>query len=68
MHAAFRAGKTYPAEWKSGCKNCSFYDICIPETFSRKKTVRDFINESLKSEIELNGEEINKPSFSESQI
>lgn len=53
MHEAFRAGKTYPAEWKKGCKSCSFYDICIPEAFSRKQTVQDYINKSLKQEIEL---------------
>ena len=68
MHEAFRAGKTYPAEWKSGCKNCSFYDVCLPEAFSRKKAVRDYINESLNSDA-LNKEgEIKPQNLPESQI
>ena len=68
MHEAFRAGKTYSAEWKSSCKNCSFYDVCLPEAFSRKKTVRDYIDENIKPEMGSNKDEIKPLNFPESQI
>ncbi|MDV0445550.1 hypothetical protein MmiAt1_11330 [Methanimicrococcus sp. At1] len=48
MHEAFRAGRSYPAERKNGCKNCSFYDMCLPESFSKRKNVQEYINENLK--------------------
>ena len=47
MHRAFQEKRSYPAEYKKGCKSCSFYDVCLPESFSKKWTVREYINEIL---------------------
>jgi CRISPR-associated exonuclease Cas4 len=53
MHEAFRIGKTYPPEFKKGCNNCSFYDICLPDAISKRKSVQDYINENLNAINEI---------------
>jgi len=53
MHEAFELGKTFPIELKKGCKNCSFYDICLPELFSKTDSVRNYINDIINAEKEI---------------
>lgn len=47
MHEALKNEIFFPAELKSGCKSCSFYDICLPELFSKNKSVQSYIDFTL---------------------
>lgn len=44
MHDALKCGKTFSAELKNGCKNCSFYDLCLPESFSKNSSVKSYMD------------------------
>lgn len=52
MHDIYRSGKTPPATKTRNCKNCSLYDICIPNMTRKKVSVGNYIKKHVKDAIE----------------
>lgn len=48
MHEAYREKRIYPTVFQKGCKKCSFYDVCLPEAFSKNRSAKEYIDRILK--------------------
>jgi CRISPR-associated exonuclease Cas4 len=47
MHELFKEGYTPPPKDFNRCKMCSLYDICTPELYKKRGSVRSYINKML---------------------
>ncbi len=45
LHLLTERGETPPAEYSPRCKNCSLFDICLPQTAGQKKSARRYIQQ-----------------------
>jgi CRISPR-associated exonuclease Cas4 len=53
MHELYRLGQTPLPVYKSHCKACSLVDICLPQSIQRTHDVNKFLEEQMKSQVEL---------------
>jgi CRISPR-associated exonuclease Cas4 len=45
FHAFIDGGITPKPEYSKKCDNCSFKDLCLPEVFDRKKSVKQYLKD-----------------------
>jgi CRISPR-associated exonuclease Cas4 len=43
FHNLINFAKTPKPEYSKKCDNCSFKEICLPEVFSKKKTIKEYL-------------------------
>ncbi|SHF68437.1 CRISPR-associated exonuclease Cas4 [Bacteroides luti] len=48
MHELYKNNITPPPHYEKKCKACSLHDICMPETFSKKRSVNSYLKEILE--------------------
>lgn len=51
MYQYLQQGRTPPAIYKKNCKNCSLYDICVPELSKKKRTLKNYIKRAIEEEV-----------------
>ncbi|MCA6073157.1 MAG: CRISPR-associated protein Cas4 [Endomicrobium sp.] len=50
FHALVDSGETPKPEYSKKCDNCSFKELCLPEIFDRKKSVKKYLKEMINNE------------------
>jgi CRISPR-associated exonuclease Cas4 len=45
FHNLIESNITPKPQYSSKCDNCSFKEICLPEIFSKKKTVKQYLSD-----------------------
>jgi CRISPR-associated exonuclease Cas4 len=50
MHEMFNAGITPLPAYKSHCRSCSLFDICLPVPFSKLKSVSEYLKQIISAE------------------
>ncbi|MCA6071066.1 MAG: CRISPR-associated protein Cas4 [Endomicrobium sp.] len=50
FHALVDSGETPKPEYSKKCDNCSFKELCLPEIFGRKKSVKKYLKEMINNE------------------
>lgn len=51
MHELFEQGGTSAAENYKNCKRCSLYDVCMPRLTKKKRSVENYIKDSIKKSM-----------------
>ena len=52
LHILTERGETPSAEYSSRCKNCSLFDICLPQTAGHQKSARRYIQQIFRQHTE----------------
>ncbi|MDR1160312.1 MAG: CRISPR-associated protein Cas4 [Syntrophomonadaceae bacterium] len=50
FHELIESGVTPKPEYSKKCSNCSFNEICLPEIFGRKSTVKQYLRDIVNEE------------------
>jgi len=51
FHELVESGITPKADYSKKCENCSFKELCLPEIFDRKKSVKQYLQEAVKDQM-----------------
>ncbi len=49
IHEMVMAGATPDAEYSAKCDRCSFFDVCLPKTLGKRKSVGQYLQDAVDS-------------------